>query len=66
MSLYIGVIDYYSIYTVGMSFIITKKGLQDSSNKAGDNYSASDKLLYLKNPIWWAGMATSAYTLLYG
>lgn len=48
-----------------MSFIITKKGLQDSNNKAGDNYSASDKLLYLKNPIWWAGMATSAYTLLY-
>ncbi|WFD34649.1 hypothetical protein MCUN1_001490 [Malassezia cuniculi] len=40
---------------IGTSFIITKKGLISS---AGENGLASDRLAYLQNPIWWAGMAT--------
>ncbi|KAK7439793.1 hypothetical protein VKT23_017368 [Stygiomarasmius scandens] len=40
---------------IGMSYIITKKGL----NTAGAyGQSASDNLSYLKNPIWWAGIST--------
>ncbi|KAG7089299.1 hypothetical protein E1B28_010997 [Marasmius oreades] len=41
-----------SSMAIGMSSIITKKGL----NASGDN--ASDTYTYLKNPIWWAGMFT--------
>ncbi|TIA94376.1 hypothetical protein E3P81_00132 [Wallemia ichthyophaga] len=47
-----------SSVAIGLSFIITKKGLQDSNNKSNSHVSASDKLLYLKNPIWWAGIIT--------
>jgi hypothetical protein len=37
---------------IGISFIITKKGLQeshDNSTTAGEGYD------YLKSPMWWAG-----------
>ncbi|KAK9460345.1 magnesium transporter NIPA-domain-containing protein [Lipomyces oligophaga] len=40
---------------IGTSFIITKKGLVDASNKHGFE---GDGYQYLKNPIWWAGMIT--------
>ncbi|THV07165.1 DUF803-domain-containing protein [Dendrothele bispora CBS 962.96] len=42
---------------IGMSYIITKKGL----NTAGAyGQAASDNLSYLRNPIWWAGISTLA------
>lgn len=43
---------------IGTSFIITKRGLMN----AADNSQglASERLSYLQNPIWWAGMATMA------
>ncbi|PKC15015.1 DUF803-domain-containing protein [Rhizophagus irregularis] len=44
---------------IGTSFIITKKGLIDANDRhgrfAGDDHS------YLKNPIWWLGMATMVF-----
>lgn len=43
-----------SSLAIGTSFIITKKGLQDAGNEAGENYE------YLKRPLWWAGIATMA------
>ncbi|KAG7097829.1 hypothetical protein E1B28_005146 [Marasmius oreades] len=47
-----------SSMAIGMSSIITKKGLNAAAadNTYGD--VASDTLSYLKNPIWWAGMST--------
>lgn len=48
-----------SSMAIGTSFIITKLGLIDTSDKdgfEGDGYS------YLRNPIWWAGMVTSEQT----
>ncbi|KAL0579666.1 hypothetical protein V5O48_002367 [Marasmius crinis-equi] len=47
-----------SSMAIGMSSIITKKGLNAAA--AENNYGdvASDSLSYLKNPIWWAGMST--------
>ncbi|KAK7204441.1 magnesium transporter NIPA-domain-containing protein [Myxozyma melibiosi] len=44
-----------SSLAIGTSFIITKKGLMDASNKHGFE---GDGYQYLKNPIWWAGMVT--------
>lgn len=44
-----------SSLAIGTSFIITKKGLIDASDKhgfAGDDYS------YTRSPIWWAGIST--------
>ncbi len=42
---------------IGISFIITKKGLIDANRQngkvAGEGYG------YLKNPMWWAGTSTS-------
>ncbi|KAK7034597.1 hypothetical protein VNI00_012228 [Paramarasmius palmivorus] len=43
-----------SSMAIGMSSIITKKGL----NAAGQNSYASDNFAYLRNPIWWGGMFT--------
>ncbi|KZO98525.1 DUF803-domain-containing protein, partial [Calocera viscosa TUFC12733] len=42
---------------IGSSFIITKMGLNAAAQRAGHT-SASDKLLYLKSPLWWLGMTT--------
>lgn len=47
-----------SSLAIGTSFIITKKGLMDSSNKSGSNNADGHE--YLSNPIWWAGMITMA------
>lgn len=52
-----------SSVAIGTSFIITKKGLMSS---AGESGLASERLAYLQNPIWWAGMATSACWLTCG
>ncbi|KAF9260065.1 DUF803-domain-containing protein [Marasmius fiardii PR-910] len=43
-----------SSMAIGMSSIITKKGLNSSGTNASDTYT------YLKNPVWWAGMFTLA------
>jgi uncharacterized membrane protein len=42
---------------IGTSFIITKKGLMDASDKHG---FAGDNFTYLRSPLWWAGMLTMA------
>ena len=42
---------------IGTSFIITKKGLMGAASESG---MASDRLAYLQNPVWWAGMSTSS------
>ncbi|KIY69231.1 DUF803-domain-containing protein [Cylindrobasidium torrendii FP15055 ss-10] len=42
---------------IGVSAIITKKGLNASGSYNGQ---ASENHEYLKNPIWWAGMSTFA------
>lgn len=44
---------------IGISFVITKKGLIDSTARHGGHGSASDQYLFLKNPIWLLGMLTS-------
>ncbi|KAJ8100621.1 magnesium transporter NIPA-domain-containing protein [Lipomyces tetrasporus] len=44
-----------SSLAIGTSFIITKKGLMDASDKHGFEGNGYQ---YLKNPIWWAGMIT--------
>ncbi|WFD33092.1 hypothetical protein MSPP1_004149 [Malassezia sp. CBS 17886] len=41
---------------IGTSFIITKKGLMSAAEDSAG--LASDRLSYLRNPIWWAGMST--------
>ncbi|CAH6723912.1 hypothetical protein CLIB1444_23S00254 [[Candida] jaroonii] len=45
-----------SSLAIGTSFIITKKGLMDTSRNGG----AVDGHEYLQNPVWWAGMITMA------
>ncbi|KAK1921629.1 magnesium transporter NIPA-domain-containing protein [Papiliotrema laurentii] len=53
-------------FLIGSSFIITKKGLNDAAKQeqwnarqgGGGPKNASEDLLYLRNPIWWAGMIT--------
>ena len=47
-----------SSLAIGVSFIITKKGLMDTSSKSGTDNSSGYQ--YLQNPIWWAGIATMA------
>lgn len=47
-----------SSMAIGMSSIITKKGLNAAAADHGYGDVASDSLSYLKNPIWWAGMST--------
>ncbi|KAF9259121.1 DUF803-domain-containing protein [Marasmius fiardii PR-910] len=49
-----------SSMAIGMSSIITKKGLNAAAADNGYGDVASDSLSYLKNPIWWAGMSTLA------
>ncbi|KAI0316093.1 magnesium transporter NIPA-domain-containing protein [Amylostereum chailletii] len=49
-----------SSLAIGTSFIITKKGLNDAAERGSAYANASDDHAYLKNPIWWAGMATMA------
>jgi hypothetical protein len=49
---------------IGISFIITKKGLMDSNKNPGIPRSNSGKIAgegydYLRNPMWWAGTLTS-------
>ncbi|KAG0040570.1 hypothetical protein BGZ82_001479 [Podila clonocystis] len=44
---------------IGISFVITKKGLIDSTVRHGHGI-ASDQYLFLKNPIWLLGMLTMA------
>ena len=61
---------------IGSSFIITKKacpaffsrttsyltqGLNDAADRGSTYAQASDDHAYLKNPIWWTGMAISQY-----
>lgn len=46
---------------IGISFVITKKGLIDSTVRHGGHGSASDQYLFLKNPIWLLGMLTSKH-----
>ena len=44
-----------STMAIGTSFVITKKGLNEASERhgfEGDGYS------YLKTPLWWAGIIT--------
>ncbi|KAH9015897.1 magnesium transporter NIPA-domain-containing protein [Lactarius hengduanensis] len=45
---------------IGSSFIITKKGLNDAADRGSTYAQASDDHAYLKNPIWWTGMALMA------
>ncbi|KAH9959448.1 magnesium transporter NIPA-domain-containing protein [Russula dissimulans] len=42
---------------IGSSFIITKKGLNEAGDRGNSYSQASDDRAYLKNPVWWAGMA---------
>lgn len=44
-------------FAIGSSIVITKKGLQDATERHGYEGSGYQ---YLKNPIWWAGMLTMA------
>ncbi|THV07411.1 DUF803-domain-containing protein [Dendrothele bispora CBS 962.96] len=48
-----------SSMAIGMSSIITKKGLNAAANGTYGS-SASDNFSYLRNPIWWAGISTLA------
>jgi len=43
---------------IGSSFIITKKGLNDTAARNNSISNASDNLTYLRNPIWWLGIST--------
>ncbi|ESK92580.1 duf803 domain membrane protein [Moniliophthora roreri MCA 2997] len=49
-----------SSMAIGMSSIITKKGLNAAASEGAYGTVASDNLAYLRNPIWWAGMSTLA------
>ncbi|KAI9276664.1 magnesium transporter NIPA-domain-containing protein [Phascolomyces articulosus] len=56
-SKYIGLIlAICSSFLIGISFVITKKGLQQSSSAS--QAFASDSHRYLKSPIWWVGIIT--------
>ena len=44
-----------STMAIGTSFVITKKGLLDASDKHGFE---GEGFVYLKSPIWWAGIIT--------
>ncbi|OBA21256.1 hypothetical protein METBIDRAFT_178664 [Metschnikowia bicuspidata var. bicuspidata NRRL YB-4993] len=47
-----------SSLAIGTSFIITKKGLMDTSSRLGSDNATGHQ--YLQNPIWWAGILTMA------
>lgn len=40
---------------IGASFILTKKGLNDAADKHGFE---GDGFVYLKTPLWWAGIVS--------
>ncbi|KAI1101524.1 DUF803-domain-containing protein [Jackrogersella minutella] len=44
-----------SSLAIGTSFVITKKGLLQVEEKHG---FSGEGFVYLKNPLWWAGMVT--------
>ncbi|KAK3190750.1 hypothetical protein K4F52_003066 [Lecanicillium sp. MT-2017a] len=44
-----------SAVAIGTSFVITKKGLIQSEERHG---FGGDGYVYLRNPLWWAGIAT--------
>ncbi|ATY67297.1 DUF803 domain membrane [Cordyceps militaris] len=44
-----------SALAIGTSFVITKKGLMQVEEKHGFE---GDGYVYLRNPLWWAGIAT--------
>ncbi|KAG6040528.1 hypothetical protein E4U41_000241 [Claviceps citrina] len=44
-----------SALAIGTSFVITKKGLIQAEQKHGFE---GDGFVYLKSPLWWAGIAT--------
>ncbi|TKX19638.1 magnesium transporter NIPA-like protein 4 [Elsinoe australis] len=44
-----------STLAIGSSFVITKKGLIDASDKHGFE---GDGFAYLKSPVWWGGIIT--------
>ncbi|CEJ81420.1 Putative Duf803 domain membrane protein [[Torrubiella] hemipterigena] len=46
-----------SAMAIGTSFVITKKGLMQSEERHGFE---GDGFVYLRNPLWWAGIATLA------
>ncbi|KAL6913153.1 hypothetical protein ACHAPO_005098 [Fusarium lateritium] len=46
-----------SALAIGTSFVITKKGLIQAEERHGFE---GDGFVYLKNPLWWAGIATLA------
>ncbi|KAG5934113.1 hypothetical protein E4U53_000763 [Claviceps sorghi] len=46
-----------SALAIGTSFVITKKGLMQAEERHGFE---GDGFVYLKSPLWWAGIATLA------
>ncbi|KAJ3092237.1 hypothetical protein HK102_009551 [Quaeritorhiza haematococci] len=48
-----------SSFLIGVSFIITKKGLMDAARKHGG--SAGENYNYLQNTKWWIGMITMVF-----
>ncbi|TQV92589.1 hypothetical protein V2A60_009061 [Cordyceps javanica] len=44
-----------SALAIGTSFVITKKGLMQAEERHGFE---GDGYVYLRNPLWWAGIAT--------
>ncbi|RSM12699.1 hypothetical protein CDV31_006275 [Fusarium ambrosium] len=44
-----------SALAIGTSFVITKKGLNQAEERHGFE---GDGYVYLRNPLWWAGIAT--------
>ena len=45
-----------STLAIGSSFVITKKGLNDASERHGFE---GDGFSYFKSPTWWGGIVTS-------
>ncbi|CAO3630928.1 unnamed protein product [Mucor hiemalis] len=56
---YIGLLAMSSSVFIGLSFVITKKGLNSSRRRHGVS-AADGKHHYLKNWTWWAGIGTMA------
>ncbi|KAF1986374.1 DUF803-domain-containing protein [Aulographum hederae CBS 113979] len=53
---YVGlVLAILSTLAIGTSFVITKKGLNDASERHGFE---GDGFSYLRSPLWWAGIVT--------
>jgi len=53
---YIGLgLAIFSAMAIGTSFVITKKGLIQAEERHGFE---GDGFVYLKNPLWWAGIST--------